>query len=167
MEKARAALEELQLAHLPLIGVAKGRDRKAGEERLVFPGESLERRLPPDSPALLLIQQIRDEAHRFAITGHRQRRARARVSSSLESIEGLGPKRRRALLQHFGGLQGIRQAGVTDLAKVPGISRAFAQRVYDHLHGGYRRAENRTRPCGARLAGRLLPCTPNGISPLT
>ncbi len=136
VEKARAALEELQLAHLPLIGIAKGRDRRAGEEKLVLPGESLERTLPRDSPALLLIQQIRDEAHRFAITGHRQRRARARISSSLESIEGLGPQRRRALLRQFGGLQGIRQAGVADLAKVHGISRTLAQRIYDHLHGG-------------------------------
>ncbi len=136
VEKARAALEELQLAHLPLIGVSKGRDRRAGEEKLVFPGESSVRTLPSDSPALLLIQQIRDEAHRFAITGHRQRRARAGITSSLESIAGLGPQRRRALLRQFGGLQGIRQAGVADLATVHGISRALAQRIYDQLHGG-------------------------------
>lgn len=136
VEKARAALEELQLAYLPLIGVAKGRDRRAGEEKLVLPGGSKEQTLPRDSPALLLIQQIRDEAHRFAITGHRQRRAKARVSSSLESIEGLGYQRRRALLRQFGGLQGIRQAGVADLSKVPGISRTLAQRIYDHFHGG-------------------------------
>ncbi|MCE7903976.1 MAG: excinuclease ABC subunit C, partial [Gammaproteobacteria bacterium PRO9] len=77
----------------------------------------------------------RDEAHRFAITGHRQRRGRQRLTSSLEGIEGLGPRRRRALLQQFGGLPGIRQAGVADLAKVPGISRTLAQRIYDHLHG--------------------------------
>jgi excinuclease ABC subunit C len=134
--RARAALEEFQLGHLPLVGVSKGRDRRAGEEKLVFPGDPAARTLPPDSPALLLIQQIRDEAHRFAITGHRQRRSRARVTSSLESIEGLGPLRRRALLRQFGGLQGIRQAGVADLAKVHGISRALAQRIYDHLHGG-------------------------------
>ncbi len=136
VEKARAALEEFQLAHLPLIGVSKGRDRRVGDEKLVFPGESSPRTLPPDSPALLLIQQIRDEAHRFAITGHRQRRARARITSSLESIAGLGPQRRRALLRQFGGLQGIRQAGVADLAKVHGISRALAQRIYEQLHGG-------------------------------
>jgi len=136
VEKARAVLEEYQLAHLPLVGVAKGRDRRVGEERLIVPGEALPRSLRQDSPALLLIQQIRDEAHRFAITGHRQRRARARVSSSLESIPGLGPQRRRALLRQFGGLQGIRQAGVADLAKARGISRELAQRIYDHLHGG-------------------------------
>jgi excinuclease ABC subunit C len=136
VEKARAVLEEYQLAHLPLVGVAKGRDRRAGEEKLILPGESVPRSLQPDSPALRLIQQIRDEAHRFAITGHRQRRARARVSSSLESIQGLGPQRRRALLRQFGGLQGIRQAGVADLAKARGISVELAQRIYDHLHGG-------------------------------
>ena len=135
-ERARAALEEFQLAHLPLIGVSKGRDRRVGDEQLVIPGEPTARTLPKDSPALLLIQQIRDEAHRFAILGHRQRRARARTTSSLESIEGLGPLRRRALLRQFGGLQGIRQAGVADLASVDGISRVLAQRIYDHLHGG-------------------------------
>jgi len=136
VEKARAALEEFQLAHLPLVGVSKGRDRRVGDEKLVFPGEAATRSLPPDSAALLLIQQVRDEAHRFAITGHRQRRARARITSSLEAIAGLGPQRRRALLRQFGGLQGIRQAGVADLAKVHGISRALAQRIYDQLHGG-------------------------------
>jgi len=136
VEKARAVLEEFQLAHLPLVGVSKGRDRRAGEEKLVFPGDSAGRTLPPDSAALLLIQQIRDEAHRFAITGHRQRRARAGITSSLESIAGLGPQRRRALLRQFGGLQGIRQAGVADLATVHGISRALAQRIYDQFHGG-------------------------------
>ncbi|MEO8445274.1 MAG: excinuclease ABC subunit UvrC [Gammaproteobacteria bacterium] len=136
VERARSALEEFQLAHLPLIGVSKGRDRRVGEEKLVFPGEASARTLPAESPALHLIQQIRDEAHRFAITGHRQRRAKARTSSSLESIAGLGPLRRRALLRQFGGLQGIRQAGVADLARVDGISRPLAQRIYDHLHGG-------------------------------
>jgi excinuclease ABC subunit C len=136
VEKAREALEEFQLGHLPLVGVAKGRDRRAGEEKLVFPGDSVARTLPSGSPALLLVQQIRDEAHRFAITGHRQRRSKARVTSTLESIDGLGPQRRRSLLRQFGGLQGIRQAGVADLAKVHGISRSLAQRIYDHLHGG-------------------------------
>lgn len=136
VEKAREALDEFQLGHLPLVGVAKGRDRRAGEERLVFPGEAVARTLASGSPALLLIQQVRDEAHRFAITGHRQRRSKARVTSTLETIDGLGPQRRRSLLRQFGGLQGIRQAGVADLAKVHGISRSLAQRIYDHLHGG-------------------------------
>ncbi len=135
VERAKAVLEEYQLGSLPVVGVSKGRDRRVGEEKLVFPGEAGERTLPSGSPALLLIQQVRDEAHRFAITGHRQRRGRQRLTSSLEGIEGLGPRRRRALLQQFGGLPGIRQAGVADLAKVPGISRTLAQRIYDHLHG--------------------------------
>jgi excinuclease ABC subunit C len=84
---------------------------------------------------LHLIQQIRDEAHRFAVTGHRQRRGKARTSSPLESIPGLGPKRRRLLLSHLGGLQEVARAGVEELAKVHGISRALAQRIYDALHG--------------------------------
>ncbi|MCL4720375.1 MAG: excinuclease ABC subunit UvrC [Gammaproteobacteria bacterium] len=135
VERARAALEEMQLDHIPLFGVAKGRDRRPGYEKLVRPGARAELTLPPDSPALHLIQRIRDEAHRFAVTGHRQRRARSRVTSGLESIEGLGPQRRRALLREFGGLREIRAAGVADLVRVRGISRRLAQAIYDHLHG--------------------------------
>ena len=135
-DRAHGVLEELQLSHVPLLGVAKGPERRAGEEKLVLPcGKGLIG-LPADSSALHLIQQVRDEAHRFAITGHRQRRAQARRTSSLEAIPGLGPQRRRALLREFGGLQAIIQAGVTDLARVRGISRTLAQRIYDHLHGG-------------------------------
>jgi excinuclease ABC subunit C len=90
--------------------------------------------MPADSPALHLLQQVRDEAHRFAITGHRQRRAKARKTSTLEGIEGLGPKRRQKLLQQFGGLQEVQRAGVEDLARVDGISMALAQKVYDVFH---------------------------------
>lgn len=136
VDKAREALRDLGFEAIPLVGVSKGPDRRPGQEKLVRPGETGSRTLPPSSPALLLIQQIRDEAHRFAITGHRQRRSKARVTSTLEAIAGLGPQRRRSLLREFGGLQGVRQAGVADLAKVQGISRALAQRIYDHLHGG-------------------------------
>jgi excinuclease ABC subunit C len=134
VERARRVLDELQMGHIPLFGVAKGRDRRPGQEKIVRPGGG---QIPTraDSPALLLIQRIRDEAHRFAITGHRQRRSRNRLTSSLEAIAGLGPQRRRALLREFGGLQGIRAAGVADLAKVKGISRKLAEQIYDHLHG--------------------------------
>ena len=90
--------------------------------------------LPPDSPGLHLIQRLRDEAHRFAITGHRGRRDKARVTSALEAIEGLGPVKRRTLLKQLGGLAQVRRAGVDDLARVPGISRPLAERIYAHLH---------------------------------
>ena len=119
---------------LRVVAVAKGRARKAGAEQLFLPGKKQAMNFPADSSALLLIQQIRDEAHRFAITGHRQRRAKARKTSRLESIPGLGPKRRRELLRQFGGLQGVIAAGVDDLIKVRGISRKLAESIYNDLH---------------------------------
>jgi len=131
--KARAVLEELGIQQIEIMGVAKGTTRKAGFETLVRPDGS-ELVLTSDSPALHLIQQIRDEAHRFAITGHKQRRDIKRRSSTLESIPGVGPKRRKELLQHFGGLQEVARANVDDLAKVPGISKKMAEEVYTALH---------------------------------
>jgi excinuclease ABC subunit C len=132
--EAAAVLEELQVSGVGLVGVAKGPDRKPGQEVLIMPGRKAPTVLAADSPALHLIQQIRDEAHRFAITGHRQRRAKARNTSVLEGIAGLGPKRRQQLLKQFGGLQEVARAGVEDLASIPGISKQLAQRVYDVFH---------------------------------
>jgi len=134
LNEARQVLEELQVDGIMLIGVAKGPERRAGMEQLFLSGSEAPIILPDDSPALHLIQQIRDEAHRFAITAHRQRRARARSRSPLEEIEGMGPKRRQRLLKQFGGLREIARAGVEDLAKVPSISMSLAQRIYDQFH---------------------------------
>jgi excinuclease ABC subunit C len=128
------ALQELGLHGLNLVGVSKGPDRRPGTERLWLLGREAPVILPSDSPAMHLIQQIRDEAHRFAITGHRQRRAKARVTSALEDIPGLGPKRRQRLLKHFGGLRGLERAGVEDIAGVEGISRPLAQRIHAAFH---------------------------------
>lgn len=130
---AAAVLDELGLAEVPLVGVAKGATRKPGLEELVFADRRVPIRLPGHSPALHLLQRVRDEAHRFAITGHRARRDKRRTQSSLEQIDGLGPARRRALLQHFGGLGQVRGASVDALAEVPGISRALATRIHEHL----------------------------------
>ena len=117
-----------------LVGIAKGVTRKAGLETLIMGESHEELHLPADMPALHLIQHIRDESHRFAITGHRARRAKARTSSSLEDIPGVGPKRRQALLKYLGGLQEVKKASVDELAKVPGISQELAQTIHDGLH---------------------------------
>ena len=133
LAQAIEVLGELGVNGVQLIGIAKGEGRKPGLETLHFPdGDAVS--LNADSPALHLIQQIRDEAHRFAITGHRQRRDKTRKTSTLESIEGVGPTRRKALIQHFGGLQEVQRASARDLAKVPGISDALAQTIYAALH---------------------------------
>jgi excinuclease ABC subunit C len=134
LAEAMTVLDELELDWLKVVAVAKGRARKVGAERMFLPGQKTAIALPSNSPALLLIQQIRDEAHRFAITGHRARRSKARKTSRLEQIPGLGPKRRRELLRQFGGLQGVIGAGIDDLAKVRGISRSLAESIYNDLH---------------------------------
>jgi excinuclease ABC subunit C len=134
LAEAMTVLDELELDWLKVVAVAKGRARKVGAERMFLPGQKSAIALPSYSPDLLLIQQIRDEAHRFAITGHRARRSKARKTSRLEQIPGLGPKRRRELLRQFGGLQGVIGAGIDDLAKVRGISRSLAESIYNDLH---------------------------------
>lgn len=133
--EAREVLAELNLTDLPILGIAKGPERRPGEETLFLVGREGEVTLTSDSPALHLLQQVRDEAHRFAITGHRARRAKARKTSTLETIPGLGAKRRQKILQQFGGLQEVQRAGVEDLARVEGISKALAQKIYDSFHG--------------------------------
>lgn len=130
--KAKAVLEELGVSQLILLGIAKGTTRKAGFETLVFT-DGTEKTLNGDSPALHLLQELRDESHRFAITGHKQRRDKKRVTSSLEGIPGVGAKRRRELLRHFGGLQAIERASMDDLLKVPGISKKIADDIYSAL----------------------------------
>ena len=134
LAEAEKVMNELNLSGMTVMSVAKGPERKPGMETLFLLGRSEAIILPADSPALHLMQQIRDEAHRFAITGHRQRRGKKRKQSPLEDIEGMGPKRRQSILKHFGGLQGVQNAGVEDLANVPGISLALAERVYDAFH---------------------------------
>ena len=131
---AANVLEEQGMHGVPLIGIAKGPDRKPGEEDIVFPGNDQVLNLPPDHPGLHLLQQIRDEAHRFAVQGHRARRAKARTTSTLQEIAGIGAAKRRALLAHFGGVRGVQAASVEDIARVPGISRALAERIFAELH---------------------------------
>lgn len=134
MAQAQAVLDALGVQGVRLMGVAKGPQRRPGEETLVLPdGRNL--RPGAASPALQFIQQVRDEAHRFAITGHRGRRQKARSTSRLEDIAGIGPRRRAALLRHFGGLAGLKAAGQAEISGVEGISDALAARIYANLHG--------------------------------
>lgn len=131
---AREVLQELAVPDLILLGVAKGTTRKPGLEVLYLNDAEHEFTLPGNSPALHLIQQIRDESHRFAITGHRARRGKTRRTSTLEEVPGIGPKRRRELLNHFGGLQELSRASAEEIAKAPGISKKLAESIYDTLH---------------------------------
>ena len=128
-------MAELGVDGVLLLGVAKGPDRRPGMEQLFLLGRSAALILPADSPALHLVQQIRDEAHRFAITGHRQRRGKAKKRSVLEDINGIGPKRRARLLKQFGGLQGLSRAGIEDISTVEGVSEKLAQEIYAAFHG--------------------------------
>ncbi|CBA16301.1 excinuclease ABC subunit UvrC [Xanthomonas albilineans] len=134
LAQASAALIALGVEGVRLIGVAKGVERRAGHETLVMP-DGRELRPGAASPALQFIQQVRDEAHRFAITGHRGRRQKARMTSKLEDIPGIGPRRRASLLKHFGGLAGLKAAGEAEIARVDGINDALAARIYANLHG--------------------------------
>ena len=134
VSQAMAVLSDLQVSGVEVIGVAKGVTRKAGFETLLNGATGRERQLAGDNPALHLIQQIRDEAHRFAITGHRARRDKARQRSALEDIPGVGAKRRRDLLRHFGSAQAVENASADELRKISGISATMAQQIYDHLH---------------------------------
>jgi Nuclease subunit of the excinuclease complex len=126
-------LEELGLNDIICIGVAKGPDRDAGREQIFVPGKP-SYILKPHDPVSYFIQRLRDEAHRFAIGSHRARRARSIQANPLDSIEGIGPTRKKALLTHFGSAKAVARAGINDLLKVEGISRQVAQKVYDHFH---------------------------------
>lgn len=134
LAQAQAALADLGVENVLLVGVAKGEERRAGHEALIM-ADGRELRPGAASPALQFIQQVRDEAHRFAITGHRGRRQKARMTSKLEDIPGIGPRRRASLLKHFGGLVGLKAAGEAEIARVEGVNAALAARIYANLHG--------------------------------
>jgi excinuclease ABC subunit C len=134
LQQAETVLAELNVEGVLMLGIAKGISRKAGQETVILGNSHHELVLPAESPALHVLQHIRDEAHRFAITAHRQRRGKVRNRSMLDAIPGVGPKKRKELLHHFGGQQEIRRAAIIDLQRVPGISRQLAETIYEYLH---------------------------------
>lgn len=134
LAQAAAVLSELGIIGLPILAIAKGPERKPGAEELWLSGQEQPFKLASHAPALHLIQHIRDEAHRFAIVGHRARRARARNASALETIPGIGPKRRQLILKQFGGMQSLQRAGIEDIAKITGIGPNLAQVIHTALH---------------------------------
>jgi excinuclease ABC subunit C len=134
LNAAMAILGELGVRDIPIVGIAKGEGRKPGLEALIFPEAGKSLHLPMDHPGFHLLQAIRDEAHRFAITGHRARRGKARTHSTLEDVAGVGAKRRQKLLAQFGGLRGVQNASIEDLAAVAGIGLALARKIYQQLH---------------------------------
>jgi excinuclease ABC subunit C len=137
LSAARAVLEELGVDEVKLVAIAKGPDRDAGREWFHSDGRPAFQ-LPPRDPVLYFLQRLRDEAHRFAITTHRAGRSKTLVQSELDEIQGIGPSRKRALLNHFGSARGVKQAGLGDLEATPGVSREIARRVYAHFHPGVR-----------------------------
>ncbi len=138
---ARTVLNDLGINDLPLVAIAKGPDRDAGREWFHMEGRA-SFQLPPRDPVLYFLQRLRDEAHRFAITTHRAGRSKALVTSELDEVPGIGPSRKRALLNHFGSARGVKQAGLADLEAAPGISRDLARKVYAYFHAGTRATES-------------------------
>ena len=133
LEAAREALAEIGVNDVALVGIAKGRDRDAGRETFFIPGKA-PLKLPPRDPALYFVQRLRDEAHRFAIGAHRQKRSKSMREGGLQEIGGIGPRRKRALLHHFGTLKAISRASLTDLETCPGIDVLTAKKVYGVFH---------------------------------
>ena len=129
-------LNKYAISGIKVIGVAKGQSRRIGQETLIDGDNFKKWNLMANDPALHFIQQVRDEAHRFAIEGHRVKRAKTRIISDLDSISGIGPKRKRELLRHFGSATGVKSANIEELQKVTGINSAIAHRIYDHCNGG-------------------------------